>query len=45
MAMWADLALDYLAGSHDIGCLARNELNTVVALLPFLLTSVYVAYG
>jgi hypothetical protein len=43
--MWIDLARDYPAGSHGLGCLATNELNTVVAVLPFLLTSVNVLHG
>jgi hypothetical protein len=37
--MWVDLALDDLASSRDLGCLARNELNAVVAILPFLFPS------
>src|SRR5258706_16431613 len=44
VAMWIDLAFHYPAGSQGFGCLAGNELNTVVAILSFLFSSVDVLH-
>ena len=44
MTVWVDLALDDLAGSHGLWRLARDELNTVVAVLPFLLSGINVLH-
>ena len=44
VAMWIDLAFHYPAGSQGFGCLARNELNTVVAILSLLFSGIDVLH-